>query len=61
MRVVRSDPLPRQWIHLPSFDNEIEAAHAYDRKAVQLFGEYAWLNLPEQHNGPPERKKTVGT
>jgi hypothetical protein len=34
---------------------------AYDRKTVGRLGEFAWLDFPEQHNGPPERKKTVGT
>ena len=30
------------------FTDEIEAARAYDRMAVELFGEYAYLNFPEE-------------
>jgi hypothetical protein len=32
--------------YLGSFDDEIEAAVAYDRKAAELFGEFAYLNFP---------------
>ena len=33
-------------IHIGNFYSEIEAAKAYDIKAKELFGEFAWLNFP---------------
>jgi hypothetical protein len=41
--------------YLGTFDDEVEAAKARDRKAYELEGEYAYLNFPEdfQHKGPP--------
>ena len=35
-------------IHLGSFDDEVEAARAYDRKAYELFAEFAYLNFPHE-------------
>jgi hypothetical protein len=35
-----------KYIHIGNFDNEIDAAKAYDEKALELFGEYASLNFP---------------
>jgi len=32
--------------YLGRYDDEIEAALAYDRKAEELFGEFAYLNFP---------------
>jgi hypothetical protein len=40
---------------LGSFDDEIEAARTYDRLAVELFGEFAYLNFPEEW--PLERRQ----
>jgi hypothetical protein len=34
--------------YVGSFADPIEAARARDRKAVQLFGEFAWLNFPTE-------------
>jgi hypothetical protein len=39
--------------HIGYFDDEIDAAHAYDEAARECFGEHAWLNFPE--NGSQRR------
>ena len=33
-------------IRIGSFDDEVQAARAYDRMAMKLFGEFAYLNFP---------------
>ena len=45
-------------IHIGVFDSEVEAAQAYDRKAVELFGEFAYLNFPEDYGRPPREQVT---
>lgn len=33
-------------LNIGHYNNEVDAARAYDEKAKELFGEYAWLNFP---------------
>jgi len=38
----------RKRVHLGDFADEKQAATAYDDKAAELFGEFAYLNFPEK-------------
>lgn len=46
-----------QPFYLGLFDDEIEAAKARDRKAVELGGEFAYRNLPEEDPPEPASRK----
>ena len=37
-------------IYLGIFKTQQEAARAYDKKSLELHGEFAYLNFPEEHN-----------
>jgi hypothetical protein len=39
-------------IYIGRFASEIDAARAYDRAALKYYGEFAFLNFPEEHQKP---------
>lgn len=41
----------RRELHIGVFDDPAEAARAYDRKAIELHGEFACLNFPQEAGG----------
>ena len=48
--IVSISPKNRK-LHIGFFTSEILAAQAYDLKAKELFGEFAYLNFPDQKTG----------
>ena len=45
--------MDRKYIHLGHFDSETDAAHAYDAKAIELFGQFARPNFKAELPAQP--------
>jgi hypothetical protein len=40
--------IDKEFDHLGYYASELEAAIAYDNKATEVFGEFAFINFPEE-------------
>ncbi|MBN1359222.1 MAG: HNH endonuclease [Sedimentisphaerales bacterium] len=47
-------------LYLGVYDTPVEAARAYDHKALELYGEFARLNFPQEHEKPEAEPPAEG-